>query len=100
MTLAFESGSVAHKCRRALDTLLKTVLLDKALDFLLEFLLLGDLLLFHLRTTQSNIGLVFLSSRWLLSIDISVEPTRDRERTSFRLKSWVDILVGLVHMLA
>ena len=100
MTLAFESGSVAHKCRRALDTLLKTVLLDEAFDFFLEFLLLGDLFLFHLRTTQSDIGLVLLCSRWLLSIDISVEPTRDRERPSFWLKSWVDVLIGLVHMLA
>ena len=35
----------------------------------------------------------------LLSVDVSIELATDGERTSFGLKSWVDVLIRLVHVL-
>ena len=88
---------VADESWRALDSLLKSVLLDESLDLLLELILLRHFLFFHLSATKSHIGLVLLGSCRLLNLDISVHLCFDTGAAR-GLESCPNVLVGLVHV--
>ena len=97
LTGSLQGSLIANQSWRALDTLLETILLDKALNLLLEFVLRCCFLFFHLSSSHSNVSFMLLCGRRYLLIDISVFCA---DRSALRLQSRVDILVSLIHVLA
>ena len=61
LALTLKRSLVAHKCRRALNSLLQAILLNEALNLLLELALLSRFLFFHLCTAHRYVSIMLLS---------------------------------------
>jgi len=99
LTSALQRSSVAHKGRRALNALLKTVLFDEPFYFFLKLFFLSSLFLLHFASSEGNVGLMLLCRGRLLSMDISIQAGGAYTVWTYAgLHRWVDILICLVHV--
>jgi len=99
-TSLLQSRGIADKRRGALDSLLETVLFDKAINLSFELAFLVSFLGLHLGASLLDVSLVLLGGRRLFRILV---PRRRIFAASWKLlllHGWVNDLVGLVHVCA
>lgn len=75
------------------------MLLDVALNLLVELLLLLSAALLHLVTVLLDTSVVLCSSRWLFNLLVTLLWATSRVSTALHHR-WVDHLVLLIHVLA
>ena len=75
-------------------------MLDEALDFFLELILLCRFLFFHLSASKGHVSLVLLRRGGLLGVCIAPDGRLGAHRALKVPQSRVDILIRLVHVLA